>query len=359
LREAAELVRSDDVDLADYLEQRARDLLSNDYEAGDAAWVSGRFGRLGVQVGAYETYDDHLLGQKAFYALSILLRAPEESQELERAVARLSDFEAALPGGPYERVRSEIPIGIYDVVADFGQARGGNTASILPNEAHITRKYGRTIMIRRNILLNPANAASAQRRFRAVVAEAHAEDLGEQGNLDRTVWHEVGHYLGPKRTTDGRDVTEALGNLHNHLEELKADLVSLWLIPHLITANVMTPERARSAYAAGILRTLVSTEPQRDSPYATMQLMQQRWLFDAGVLRLEEGRLHIDYARYPAAVLAMLTEVLRLQRTGDRAAAEAFVDRWARWDAAVQGVLGALLEPVAPRRWLPDYAALE
>ena len=359
LREAAELVRSDDADLADYLEQRARDLLTNDYEAGDAAWVSGRFRRLNAQIGAYETYDDRLLGQKAFFGMSILIRAPEESAELERAVANLAAFEAALPGGPYQAVRAAIPIGIYDVIADYGQARGGNTASILPNEAHITRKYGRTIMIRRNILSNPASTASAQRRFRAVVAEAHAEDLGEQGNLDRTVWHEVGHYLGPKETADGRDVTEALGNLHNTIEELKADLISLWLIPHLVSSSVMTPERARAAYAAGILRTLVTTEPRRDSPYATMQLMQQRWLFDAGVLRLEAGRLSIDYARYPAAVLTMLTEVLRIQRAGDRAAAEAFIDRWARWDAAVQGAIGALLEPVAPARWLPEYAALE
>lgn len=359
LREAAERVRADDADLADYLEQRARDLLSNDYEAGDAAWVSGRPLRLNAQIGAYETYDDHLLGQKAFFGMSILVRAPEESAALQAAVASLSEFESQLPGGPYERVRAEIPVGIYDVVADYGQARGSNTASILPNDARVTRRYGRTILIRRNVLLHPAIVATAQRRFRAVVAEAHADDLGERGKFDRTVWHEVGHYLGPKRTENGRDVTEALGNLHNHFEELKADLVSLWLIPRLTRTGVMTPERGRAAYAAGILRTLVTTEPQRTSPYRTMQLMQQRWLFDAGVLRLEDGKLSIDYARYPAAVEAMLTEVLRIQRAGDRAAAEAFVERWARWDPAVQGLLGAALEPVAPRRWLPTYAALE
>ncbi len=363
LREAAELVRADDADLADYLEQRARDLLTNDYEAGDAAWVSGRFTHLNAEIGAYETYDDHLFGQKAFFALSILIRAPEESAELERAVAHLGELEADLPGGPYEPVRSAIPIGVYDVLADYGQARGANTASVLPNDASVTRKYGRTILIRRNVLRNPAIVASAQRRFRAAVAEAHADDLGDTGNFDRTVWHEVGHYLGPKRTDPsgpggGRDVSVALGNLHNHFEELKADLVSLWLVPRLIELGVMTPERGRAAYAAGVLRTLVSTEPSRESPYQTMQLMQQRWLFDRRVLRFTDGRLTIDYARYPAAVEAMLTEVLRIQRAGDRAAAEAFVARWAEWDASVQGAIGAAVDAVAPRFWLPDYPAL-
>ena len=32
-------------------------------------------------------------------------------------------------------IREDIPVGVYDVIADFGQSRGGNTASILPNEA--------------------------------------------------------------------------------------------------------------------------------------------------------------------------------------------------------------------------------
>lgn len=355
---AATDVRELDPDLADYFEQRARDLLTNDYEAGDAAWVSGRFERLNAQVGAYETYDDALLGQKAFFSMSILIRQPEASEELERAVSQLAGFEAALPGGPYERVRGEIPIGIYEVVADYGQARGGNTATILPNEAHITRKYGRTILIRGNIITNPDRLESAQARFAAAVAAEHADDLGERGNFDRTVWHEVGHYLGPKTTEDGRVVTEALGQWHNHIEEMKADLVSLWLMPRLVATGVLDEERVRAAYAAGILRTLVTSRPPRDRPYATMMLMQQNWFLEHGVLRFDAGRLHIDYVHYPAAVEAMLGEVLRIQRGGDPGAAEAFIDRWARWDDDVQGVLGAALHAAAPRYWIAEYAAL-
>jgi len=352
-------VRELDADLADYLEQRARDLLSNDYEAGDAAWVSGRFQRLNAEVGAYETYDDHLLGQKAFFATSILVRNPAASDELAAAIARLSEFESALPGGPYERVRAEIPIGIYDVVADYGQARGGNTASILPNEAHITRKYGRTILIRRNMLENETRLDSAQRRFQAVVAESQAHDLGGRGNFDRTVWHEVGHYLGPKTTSSGEVVTEALGAWHNHIEEMKADLVSLWLMPRLVELGVIDDERRRAAYAAGILRVLVTSEPPRSSPYRTMQVMQQNWYLEHGVLRFEEGRLHIDYEAYRAAVEAMLTAVLQIQRAGDAAAAEAFITRWAIWDDAVQGAIGRSTDGVAPRYWIPNYASLQ
>ena len=45
---------------------RARDLLTDDYESGDAAWITGRFRNLNAQIGSYETYDDELMGTRAF-----------------------------------------------------------------------------------------------------------------------------------------------------------------------------------------------------------------------------------------------------------------------------------------------------
>ena len=61
LNEAADAVEKDDEEFAKYLRNRARDLLSDDYESGDAAWVTGRFKNLNAQIGSYETYDDELV----------------------------------------------------------------------------------------------------------------------------------------------------------------------------------------------------------------------------------------------------------------------------------------------------------
>ena len=94
---AADDVAADDAELAGYLRNRARDLLSNDYESGDAAWVTGRFGRLNAQIGAYETYDDELFGAKAFFAVSLLLRDEAATAELRKALGGLQAIEDALP----------------------------------------------------------------------------------------------------------------------------------------------------------------------------------------------------------------------------------------------------------------------
>jgi hypothetical protein len=64
-----------------------------------------------------------------------------------------------------------------------------------------------------------------------------------------------------------------------------------------------------------------------------MQLIQWNWFLDQGVLRFAGDRLQIDYGRYAAAVESLLREVLALQRQGDRAAANAFVERWTAWRA--------------------------
>ncbi len=360
LNEASALVRGDDADLADYLEQRARDLLTNDYEAGDAAWVSGRPQRLNALVGAYETYDDDLLSVKAAYAVSIMVKSASGSAELEAAIAELQQFEDALPGGPYQRVRSQIPVGIYQIHADYGQARGGNTATILPNEPHITQRYGRTILIRENILRNPTIVARGQARFRAAIVPDQAGDLAESGNFDRTVWHEVGHYLGPKATADGRNIDEALTDLQNHFEELKADLVSLWMMPRLEALGVLTEDRVRSAYAGGVLRTLRTVEPQRTNPYGTMNLMQNNYFLEHGLLSFdaEAGKLRIDYEAYPAVVERMLAEVIAIQQGGDRGAAAAFVERYGAWDEGIQGVVGRALDAAGARYTFVRYAAL-
>jgi hypothetical protein len=73
LLSAADSVEKSDGEFARFLRNRARDLLSNDYESGDASWVTGRFQRLNAQIGSYETYDDALYGVKAFHGMSLLL----------------------------------------------------------------------------------------------------------------------------------------------------------------------------------------------------------------------------------------------------------------------------------------------
>ncbi|MDQ0465817.1 hypothetical protein QO010_003609 [Caulobacter ginsengisoli] len=362
LNAAADAVAGDDAEFAGYLRNRARDFLSNDYESGDASWVSGRFRALNAQMGAYETYDDELYGVKAFFSFSVLKMRREASAELRKAVSALQGLEDSLPYEAHKTVRQDIPVGLYDVIADFGQARGGNTASILPNDSLMARRYGRTILMRANIIEAPILFEMSDQGWKAAVADRHAGDYTAEGSLYRTLWHEIGHYLGVDRTIDGRDLDQALQDDADLLEEMKADLVSLFVAQALNKSGYYSDAQLRGVYASGIRRVLQINRPRRDQPYNTMELMQFNIFMAKGLISFDQttGRIAIDYGRYHAVVGDLLKQLLNIQRQGDKMAADAFIAANTAWTDEVHGRIGKAMAAQSSFRFaLFAYQALD
>ncbi len=359
LNEAAAALQKDDEEFARFLRNRARDLLTDDYESGDAAWVTGHFKNLNAQIGSYETYDDELYGVKTFFAFSLLATRHQETTALRQAMKGLQALEDSLPYDHHKKIREDIPVGVYDVVADFGQARGGNTATILPNESYLARRYGRTILLRANIMREPNIFEGTSRAFAAAVGEDQAKELTSDGNFYRTLWHEVGHYLGVDRTKDNRDLDDALQDDANTLEEMKADLVSLFVADALHKQHYYTDEQLRSVYAGGILRVLQNNKPRRDQPYNTMQLMQWNFFLENGLLSFENGKLRIHYEKYHSVVGKLLARVLEVQYAGDKAGADRFIDQYTAWKEDLHGVVARNMRDQSRYRFrLFKYAAL-
>ena len=359
LHEAANAVQADDDEFARYLRNRARDLLTDDYESGDAAWITGRFKNLNAQIGSYETYDDELYGVKTFFAFNVLSTRRQETTSLRQAMQGLQAIEDSLPYEQHKKIREDIPVGVYDVVADFAQSRGGNTATILPNESYLARRYGRTILLRANIMRDPNIFVSTGGTFEAAVGPEQAKELTSDGNFYRTLWHEVGHYLGVDRTKDNRDLDEALQENASALEEMKADLVSLFAAQALRKQGYYNDAQQRSVYAGGILRVLQNNKPRRDQPYNTMQLMQWNFFLENGLLTFENGRLRIHYDKYHEVVGKLLKKVLDVQYQGDKAASDRFIDEYTKWDDNLHGVIARNIRDQQRYRFrVFKYAAL-
>ena len=361
LNEAADAVAKDDEEFARFLRNRARDLLSNDYESGDASWITGRFKNLNAQIGSYETYDDELYGVKTFFSFVVLQSRQQETTALRQAMKGIQALEDSLPYQNHKKIREDIPVGVYDVVADFGQSRGGNTATILPNESYLARRYGRTILLRANIMRDPNIFEGVSKTLAAAIGEAQAKELTPDGNFYRTLWHEVGHYLGVDRTKDGRELDEALQDNANTMEEMKADLVSLFVAEALHKQGYYTDAQLRSVYAGGILRVLQNNKPRRDQPYNTMQLMQWNFYLQNGLLSFDPATktLRIHYEKYHDVVGKMLERTLAVQYAGDKAMSDKFIDEYTAWDENLHGVIAANIRAQQRYRFrLFQYAAL-
>lgn len=363
IHEASEALASHDPDFSDFLALRAYDLVTDNYEGGDAAWVRGRFGALNAQIGSYEVYGDALYGVKSLFSLSLLARNEGKSRELSAALEGLQSIQDSLPHGAGRKIQQDIPVGVYDVIADFGQARGANTASILPNDAAHSRKYGRTILMRYNIMTHPGLFSDQELRFTTAVAAHHAGDLSLEGPFYRTLWHEVGHYLGVDQTDDGRELNDALSPWGSHFEEMKADLVSLYTAAHLNREGRMSDGLLRSVQAGGVLRVLQSNRPRTaDQPYETMQLMQMNYFLANGLLAFDEvsGRLVIHYAAYDRVAAGMLGEVLAIQAAGDRERAGKFIERYTEWTPGLHERLAQRLREAEQYRYrLVTYEVLQ
>ena len=361
LNEAAKILEKDDEEFARFLRNRARDLLSDDYESGDAAWVTGHFKNLNAEIGSYETYDDGLYGVKTFFAFSLLAVRTEETAALRQAMRGLQALEDSLPYDQHKKVRENIPVGVYDVIADFGQARGANTATILPNESYLARRYGRTILLRANIMRDQSIFEATAGTLTAAVGAEQAKDLTNDGNFYRTLWHEVGHYLGVDRTKDKREIDEALQEDSDVLEEMKADLVSLFVAEALRKQGYYNDAQLKSVYAGGILRVLQNNKPRRDQPYNTMQLMQWNFFLENGLLTFDPASktLRIHYDKYHDVVGKMLAQTLNVQYQGDKAAADRFIDQYSTWDENLHGAIAKNIRDSQRYRFrLFEYAAL-
>jgi hypothetical protein len=202
---------------------------------------------------------------------------------------------------------------------------------------------------------------SVRQRFDAVVVPQQREHLAIDGSFNRTLWHEIGHYLGVSVTADGRSLGTALAEYADLVEEMKSDLVSLHAAPTLLEIGYYDETGLRAHYADGIRRTLQVVRPRAEQPYQNMQLMQFNYFMEHGLVEPsgDAALLAINYDRYHEVVSALLREVLHLQYAGDYEATRAFVERWNYWDDRVHGRLAELMrDQVKYRGTMVRYAIL-
>ncbi len=297
LAEAAVAIEAERRDLATFLRLRAIDLLSDDNEAGDAAWIRGDLGRLDAVIGAYETYDDDLFGAKAFFGLTLFLRDEAATTALRRAIGDLQEIEASLPYRSHRRVRTDIPAASYDVLAAFGQGQS-TAAEILPNDPDLMRKYGRKILVRRNLYTSPESLARARARWEAALERDFHGDLSPEGRYQQVVWHEIGHYLGPEIDREGRSIEDQLEDDAAPVEELKAELISQYAAHRLQDLGHLSAEDVRGIAAGGILASLRPVRPIRSQPYPTLWLMEFNFFLDRGLLIYEDGKVGVRWERH-------------------------------------------------------------
>jgi hypothetical protein len=263
LNEAADAVDKDDDEFARFLRNRARDLLSNDYESGDAAGSPA--------VSKPERADRFVrnlrrrtLRREDFLLVLPVSNASGRNNTLPQAMKGCRRSKTRCRYQNHKKVREDIPSAFTTSLPISASRAAATPRRFLPNESYLARRYGRTILLRANIMRDPNIFEGTSKTLPRPSASNRQRDLRLTATSIARLWHEVGPYLGVDRTKDGRDLDEALQDNANAMEEMKADLVSLFVAEALHKQGYYTTrncEASTPAASCACCRTIGRARP--------------------------------------------------------------------------------------------------
>ena len=346
LREAAGL--SADPAFARFLRLRADALLSDDYYKSDLAWVDLKDPKFDIIFAPYETYLDELLGVKASYGASVLVRNEEESRKLAVYQRYVPEIQDALPipaaDRPSKRGRLT-PMEVMDAPYRAGDLRYGYqaVADNLPNDARIHLEKGTRKIFFKNFMDARVTYVILP-VAKKLMDPAQAEKASGEGYLAGTLMHEMAHDLGPafSRVSGKKvEINAAIGPAYSGLEEAKADVVGMFGLAWLMDHGAMSKDRREEYYAsyvAGILRTLRFGTGEA---HGRAEMMEFNYLLENGALSHAAGRYRIDYLRIPQVLARLAKDLLEMEAAGDRPRVEAWFAKYDRMPAELKSAMDA------------------
>jgi hypothetical protein len=326
LREAAEL--SGDESFANYLRMRADALLSDDFRPSDMAWMDMKTNPVDIVIGPIETYEDQLFGYKAAYEGLVLVKDAEWSQKLARYAAFLPELQRGLPvDAKYkaEKPGAKADLNAYEAVYYAGDANvGAKTIAInLPNDEEVQLAKGTRRLQLENVMKAKFDAILLP-IAKQLIAKDQLANVTFDAFFADTMFHEVAHGLGIKKTLDGKGtVDEALKEYSSSFEEGKADILGLYMIDALSNKGEMEKDKLMDSYVTFLAGILRSVRFGAADAHGKANMLRFNYFADAGAFsRDADGRYRVHFDKMRAAMNSLSAKLLTVQGDGDYAEAK-------------------------------------
>lgn len=344
LQSAADLTIKPSV--REYLLKKMDALRSDNYYESDLAWLDMTDSKMDLIIGPNETEDDQLLGRKASYGAFVLLKELKKTAEIDQLTAMLPELQASLPCPDAYKTfvpGTESDIYAYDALYYAGNYNAGIKviAVNLPYDERVQAEKGTRTVLLHNIMKEKFNRIVFPIGNLLIVGDQTAH-LNDEAFFWNIVFREVAHGLGVKETVNGKGtVAEALGNEALMIEEIKGNVVGLYLACKLIDEHrlwgIVTKEDALTTFIASLVR---SERFGEGSALGRANIIIYNYLVETGAIdRNEAGRYVIDYAKAQSSVMALASEVLSIQATGDIEAARALQGKYGKLSMVFKGDL--------------------
>lgn len=340
--------------LQEYLLAAAKAFLDDQWWPADEAWakMDAQNSKYYLRIGPDEVYDEPC-STKALYHVSFGLinqGSVKWQKKLDPLKAEMEAALAKLAGAPYKAraVSFKLP-DFVDVALNAGDSRkafGATIGQSLPNFGPVANEgRGRTVAMT-NFYGDPDSVATSKEQAASLFCkDAMAKWTGDQEpQLMSTVLHEAAHNLGPAHQykANGKIDREAFGGpLASTLEELKAQTAALYFTEWLTEKGELTRADAEKAHvrdmlwAFGHISRGMYGENKHPKNYSQLAAIQLGWLMKHGAVawKAEEpaangkdaGCFSLDFAKMPAAITSLMTEVAQVKGKGDKRRADALI----------------------------------
>jgi hypothetical protein len=364
LKKASRL--ADNAHLKLFLQQRADALLTDDYYQSHLAWLDVTDSDIDLLLAPDEVYDDALMGLKASYEVSVMVKDSAESAKLLVFARYLDELEQNLPiETAYKRAKVKLTTPM-EIVTDI--YRGGDiatgyqsVAASLPNDPKVQTTKGTKKIFWKNMMVARVEKIILP-VAREVIASDQVEYVTPQGVFSDVVLHEICHALGPRfvhGTNDAVTVNQALQEQYSALEEAKADIVGLHSMRFLIAKGVLPKDFAEISAVSALASMFRALRFGPGEAHGKASICELNYLQAAGGIRYDATtrKWSVVFPRFGGAVAEMARDLLMLEATGDRAGTEAFFKKWGSMSAEVTDALARLehlpvdIEPVYSIVW--------
>ena len=351
LREAAAI--STEEPFKAYLNQKADDLLANEWYKSDTMWIDLEGNLLEILIGPYEVYEDGLFGLKAAYESFVYINDFEEMAKLKAYLDYLGEMQSLLPVEPkHKNAKIEglaSPLNVVIEVFAAGDTKSGvqTLAFVLPNEERIREEKGTKKVFLKNI---------QEAKFNTVLVPISKKILGEEDSqhisfyayFTETLLHEISHVFGSNYITleDGTETTvrKALADKYSAIEECKATIVGMHNVPFLIEKGLIPKENEReiyTTYLAGMFRSIRFGAHEAHGMGTLMQLNYHRET-GAFIYDPETQKFSVDMDKIKDSITEMAQKILILEGDGNYENAAAFIAKYGEIDSLIQALLDSL-----------------
>ena len=235
-----------------------------------------------------------------------------------------------------------VDVDLASLQGDYAQCRGGMTiAQNLPNDDKLAIKTGggRRNVYHRQVRLS-GDAEREKKLLDALLCPEFHQYYDKESEHIFTIGHENGHSLGPDSS-----YKTALGVYQHIIEEYKADVTSIAMMPEYVKSGVLSENDLKKIYVTWIMRLLLKSRPKHIQPHRIGDLIHFNRLVKFGAIKFNhETKISVDFNKVHEVTFNGLENAIRVQLSKSPIEAKKFIDEFSDWSDLHKNIADILLK---------------